>query len=206
MRMTRRRPAKKLDLYASHRAEYAASRTPKFVRVRKARYLAIVGKGKPGETLFQDSIAALYTVAYTVKMARKFAGKDFVVAKLEGQYWWNGGNAAAMPMDQCEWQLLVRMPTFVTEREVRSAAARLIEQGKPARVADVALVDVDEGRCVQMLHVGPYESEPATIQEMARFASAAGLSLTGRHHEIYLSDPRRVAPEKIRTILRVPVS
>lgn len=204
-RPKRVRPQQKLDLYASHRREYAASREPAFVTVQRARYLAITGQGRPGASAFQESIGALYTVAYTVKMARKFSGRDFVVAKLEGQYWWDD-LSGDMPMEQCRWQLLVRVPTFITDREVKGATARLLEQGKPARVSDVALIALEEGRCVQMLHVGPYDAEPVTIAEMTRFAESAGLHFVGKHHEIYLSDPRRVAPERIRTILRQPVA
>lgn len=205
MPATRRPPAVKVDLLAANRGEYAASRTPKFVRIRRARYLAVTGQGEPGATPFQESIGALYTVAYTVKMARKFAGKDFTVSKLEALYWWNE-DATAMPLSQCHWQLLIRMPGFITEREVRTAGAKLIAQGKDPRVGDVELVSLDEGLCVQILHVGPYDSERPSIDEMIRFAVAAGRRIAGRHHEIYLSDPRRVPPARLKTILRQPVA
>lgn len=202
----RRRPvAAKVDVYAAHRNEYVAPRTPRLIRVRSARYLAIAGKGRPGANEFQESIGALYTVAYTIKMARKFSGRDFAVSKLEGQYWWTDP-FGAMPPEECEWQLLIRVPAFVTEREVKAAATKLVQQGKSSRVADVELVHIDEGRCVQMLHVGPYDAEQATIKEMMSFATASGMRFVGRHHEIYLSDPRRVPVDRLRTILRQPVA
>ncbi len=202
----RRRPAAtKVDLYATHKREYVAPRTPTLVRASRARYLAVSGKGKPGSPEFQECIGALYAVAYTIKVARKFAGRDFAVSKLEGQYWW-ADPFGATAMETCEWQLLIRVPTFISERDVRTARARLTEQGKGRRVDDVQLIHLDEGRCVQMLHVGPYDAEQATIDEMIRFATAAGLHIAGRHHEIYLSDPRRVPPERLKTILRQPVA
>jgi len=100
---------------------------------------------------------------------------------------------------------MIRTPEAVDEADRTRAETSLLEKGKDPAVRDVALIDLAEGPCVQMLHVGPYEREPETVARMLEFAAAEGLEPHGRHHEIYLSDPRRVAPEILRTILRLPV-
>ena len=109
------------------------------------------------------------------------------------------------PQDSWRWKLLIRVPSFICDRMLKATAARLKAKGKPDPPVEVRLETLKEGRCVQVLHTGPYASEPATIARMKAFAEGKGLSFAGTHHEIYLSDPRRVAPEKLRTILRMPV-
>jgi hypothetical protein len=199
--------AKKIDLYVTHRAEYAAKRQPAIVNVGAARYLAIEGRGAPEGATFQAAIDVLYAVAFTVKMARKLADTDYKVAALEG-LWWTGGaghHFLHTPRKSWRWELLIRTPEFVTKREVARAIAALLERGKPKLVASVKLVAAREGRCVQALHVGPYASEPETIAHMLQVATAAGYKAHGTHHEIYLSDSRRAKPEKLKTILRLPL-
>jgi hypothetical protein len=100
---------------------------------------------------------------------------------------------------------LIRTPEFIGKRELEAARKQLAEKGKDPLFKDVELLTLDEGQCVQMLHAGPYDREPETIAQMEAFAAAEGCRFGGLHHEIYLSDPRRVAPEKLRTILRIPV-
>jgi len=101
--------------------------------------------------------------------------------------------------------MLIRTPKFVTQQEITQAVAVLLKRGKGAEVQRVRLDALEEGLCVQTLHVGPYADEPTTIATMKSFAESNGLKLSGIHHEIYLSDPRRVAPAKLKTILRHPV-
>jgi hypothetical protein len=147
-------------------------------------------------------------MAYTIKMGRKRLGQDYKVAGLEG-LWWAAGGSPALPSrrgGEWRWKLLIRVPDFVKARCVTMAAQLLLERGKEKTVARVKLERIAEGRCVQMLHVGPYAAEGATVAAMEGFATANGLRLTGRHHEIYLSDPGRVKPEKLKTILRYPVT
>jgi hypothetical protein len=103
------------------------------------------------------------------------------------------------------WKVLIRMPAFVTAADVQAARKHLRARGKGKAVAQVRLERLAEGRCVQMLHVGPYADEGPTMDAMLAFAKAKGLRFTGKHHEIYRSDPRRVKPAKLRTILRHPV-
>jgi len=198
----------KIDLHKHHKAEYAASRKPALVKIGKACYLAIEGQGAPGTEVFTASIGALYGVAFTVKMTRKFSGRqDYAVCKLEAQWWSDGEREfTAVPKQAWRWKLLIRTPDFVTQKEVESAVAVLLKRGKGKEAERVRLESLSEGKCVQMLHLGPYERESETIESMREFAASQALAFKGRHHEIYLSDPRRVAAEKLKTILRMPVT
>jgi hypothetical protein len=199
----------KIDLYQQHKADYAATRKPALVNLAKARYLAITGQGAPGGDLFQARIGALYGVAFTIKMNRKFAGRqDYAVCKLEAQWWSDapGENFAQLPKEQWRWKLLIRTPDFISAGDVKRAVAVLLKRGKGEDVKRVQLETLAEGRCVQMLHVGPYEQEHETVAAMKAFAERQGLRFHGLHHEIYLSDPRRVPPTRLKTILRIPVT
>jgi len=174
--------------------------------VGPAKYLSISGRSAPATEPFYRAIGALYNVAFTIKMARKFAGQDYTVNKLEGLWQVDSPTGEwSAPDNVWTWELLLRVPPFVNEKELRSTIDQLIAKGKDVAVKDVKLVEYTEGECVQMLHVGPYSAEQATIAKMREFAEFAGRRFTGRHHEIYLSDPRRVAPERLRTILRNPI-
>lgn len=197
----------KIDLYKLHKHDYAATRKPAIVTIKDAAYLSITGQGEPGGNAFTDKIGALYGVAFTVKMTRKFAGRqDYAVCKLEAQWWGDGeSNFARLPKAQWRWKLLIRTPSFVSVKEVEQAVAVLLERGKTLSVREVRLESFVEGQCVQMLHVGPYDREQETISLMHEHAEKNGLRFHGRHHEIYLSDPRRVPPERLKTILRLPV-
>ncbi len=198
----------KIDLCRRHKDEYATPKDPVLVTVGEGTYLTVSGRGEPGGPEFTDRIGALYGVAYTVKMTRKFASlQDYVVGKLEGQWWVDGScqDFARVPRDQWNWRLMIRTPEIVTPNELRQAATTLIGKGKAPSADQVKLESFTEGLCVQMLHVGPYDREIETIARMKALAAEKGLEFHGRHHEIYLSDPRRVAPERLKTILRIPV-
>jgi hypothetical protein len=198
----------KIDLCKQHKDQYATPKSPTLVTVNDATYLSISGRGAPGGPEFSDKIGALYGAAFTVKMTHKFAGlQDYAVSKLEAQYWLDGsdGDYANVPKEQWNWRLMIRTPAVVTQHELEDAIARLLQKGKAPCADQVRLERIPEGRCVQVLHVGPYDQEARTIAVMRAFAEQQGLTLHGRHHEIYLSDPRRIAPEKLRTILRIPV-
>jgi hypothetical protein len=199
--------AERIDLYKLHKDEYVAPKKPVLVEAKPANYLTIDGQGEPGGELFQARIGALYGMAYTIKMTSKFAGQDYVVCKLEGQWWSDefGGDFSKVPMDKWQWKILIRTPDFIGEAELNQAAEVLTKKGKSPDVKLVKLETMDEGLCVQMLHVGPYNKEGETVRVMNAFAKEQGLALHGLHHEIYLSDPRRVAPGRLRTILRHPV-
>jgi hypothetical protein len=198
---------RKLNLYKEHASEYRATRKPALVTIKPAAYLSIRGAGMPGDEQFRAQVGALYGVAYTVKMASKSAGRDYKVCGLEG-LWWAGrkGQGLSLPLpSRWNWKLLIRTPGFITQKHLRTAMAALQEKGKNGSVSAVRLERIREGRCVQALHVGPYDREHETIAAMMAFAGQKGYRFHGVHHEIYLSDPRRAAPERLRTILRHPV-
>ncbi len=198
----------KIDLYKLHKDQYVLAKKPVLVTMDEATYLTISGRGAPGGSEFTERIGALYGMAFTVKMTRKFAGlQDYVVSKLEAQWWLDGESCdfAGAPKDQWNWRLMIRTPPIVAQKELDDAARKLIEKGKALCADQVKLESITEGLCVQMLHVGPYDQERRTIGVMQAFAEQQGLTLHGRHHEIYLSDPRRIAPEKLKTLLRLPV-
>jgi len=202
-----RAPIAKLDLYQTNKAEYATPRQPVLLRIAKAAYLGIAGRGAPGGEAFEQAIGALYSVAFTIKMASKFAGRDYGVCKLEGLWWVDSGcSFMTEPKDKWSWRLLIRTPDFIGKRAMEAARKQLAEKGKGPLFKDVELTTLNENQCVQMLHIGPYDREPETVAQMEAFAAAQGYRFDGLHHEIYLSDPRRVAPEKLRTILRIPVA
>jgi hypothetical protein len=199
----------KLDILKQHQAEYVTPKKPVLLKVGPAKYLAVEGRGAPASRAFQLAIGALYAVAFTIKMTRKFAGKgDYKIAWLEGLWW--GPNkrapfAVKSPKDW-RWKVLIRTPTFVAARDLAKAQQDLLAKGKVPDVAKVKLETLREGRCVQLLHVGSYAGEVASLEAMHDFAEDHGLSFQGVHHEIYLSDPRRVPVSKLRTILRHPVA
>lgn len=195
----------KLDLGKRHKTEYVAPKQPVLLAIKPAQYLAISGQGAPGGDNFTTRIGALYGMAFTVKMTRKFAGmQDYAIGKLEAQ-WFFDAEPSSVPKEQWRWKLLIRTPDFIKPADLKNAATTLLKRGKPPEVKEVTLERIEEGRCVQMLHVGPYDREGETFAKMKAFAEGKGLQFLGPHHEIYISDPRRVPPERVKTILREPV-
>ncbi len=198
----------KIDLYKLHKDDYVTQRKPVLLTIKKATYLAISGQGEPGGAVFTEKIGALYGVAFTIRMTRKFAGEqDYAVCKLEAQWWADGqDDFSRVPKANWRWKLLIRTPEIVKTKELDNAIAALLKRGKSPNVREVKLESFTQGLCIQMLHVGPYEREPETIVLMQAHAEQNGLSFHGRHHEIYLSNPRRVPAERLKTILRYPVA
>ncbi|MGO9239842.1 MAG: GyrI-like domain-containing protein [Bryobacteraceae bacterium] len=198
--------AEKIDLYKLHRAEYVTPRQPVLLDIQPAKYLCIAGTGRPGGEEFQAKVGALYSAAFTLKFESKFAGRDYAVCKLEGIYWTAEGGAGftTLSLDQCHWDLIIRVPDFVDAALLKAARAKLAAKQVP-HSDQLALKTLREGRCAQMLHVGPYDRETETIEKMRARALSEGFEFAATHHEIYLSDPRCVAPEKLRTILRIPL-
>lgn len=197
----------KIDLFREHRDEYLMAKVPTEVRVGPARYLTVAGTGGPQSPEFQRKLGALYGCAYTIKFTqKKTASRDFKVGVLEGLWWFGSGGTvgAGAPGKDWRWKLLIRVPEFVTARDLRAALETLKE--KRGTTEKVELETIREGRSIQMLHVGPYADEPRTVAAMDELVRARRLHYRGAHHEIYLSDPRRVPPERLRTILRHPVS
>ncbi len=195
----------KVDVYHEHRDEYVTPKQPALVRVGAGRYLTISGKGDPNGKEFENKLGSLYATAYTLKFAMKKKGHDFKVGMLEGLWTAIGGKVAqALPTKTWRWKLVVRVPGFVTPAALAATLREMRERKGP--VPPVKLETIREGKAVQMLHVGPYAEETRTIAKMRAFAKDHGLRFRGAHHEIYLSDPRRVAASRLRTILRHPVA
>ena len=197
----------KIDLYKLHKDEYIKPKTPTLIKIHSAQYLSITGKGEPGGKAFVEKVGALYGVAYTIKMRSKAAGQDYVVAKLEGLWWGSKKkhNFIDEPRETWNWKLLIRTPEFVTKKNISEAVDVLISKGKDETVREVTLEKINEGQCVQVLYIGGYDQETDTINAMTQYAVEKGLIPNGYHHEIYLSDPNKTDPSKLRTILRQPV-
>ena len=199
----------KIDLYRLHKDQYVEAKKPVLVNVGPATYLAVDGRGSPGGEAFTAGVGALYAVAYTIKMTRKFAGRqDYAICKLEGLWWLDDERCdwASVPQDQWNWRLMIRTPDFVGRRDLDHAVKTLLDKGKEPQCRQVRLESMTEGQCIQMLHVGPYDQVGRTIARLCESAEGQGLRFSGRHHEIYLSDPRRVAPERLKTTIRHPVA
>lgn len=204
----------KLDLTRQFKSYYTAKSRPELVHLEKAQYLAIQGKGDPSGEAFTQKIQAIYPVAYALKFAFKAQGKDFVVAKLEGLWWYDEDryrNATidnaptTIPRSEWEYRLLIRIPDFITQKEVESAVAECYAAKGIAEIREVYFFELEEGKVAQMLHTGPFDTEPETLAKLMEFMTTHNLGRNGLHHEIYLSDFRKTPPHKLKTILREPV-
>ncbi len=171
-----------------------------------ANYLAIEGKGEPAGELFVSKVEALYPLAYGIKKICNEQDNDFGVPKLEG-LWWVEGNTPALeiPRSEWHWKLLIRMPEFVTKEMMLSVQPEVATKKKKNLIQEISFESITEGKCVQIMHVGPYATEPDTINQLLNFVKDNGLTVNGLHHEIYISDPRKTVPEKLKTLIRYPV-
>ena len=204
-----RQATQKIDLKKAHKNLFSAGRAPKIVDVPPLRYFMIDGRGAPESDTFQEAIQALYSTAYTLKFALKKAGRtDFVVAPLEA-LWWSDDLRAfdENRRDRWRWTAMVMQPEHVGDADLRDALAELQRKGirNPAHER-LRLDRLEEGRAAQLLYVGPYSEMGPSVAELNAWAAAAVYQANGSHHDIYLSDPRRTAPEKLKTILRQPVA
>ena len=189
---------------------YRAGREPAFVDVPELPFLMIDGAGDPTTApRYAEALQALYAVAYTLRFAlkRRPDGVDAPVLPLEG-LWWSPDMSAFTTGDRDAWRwtMLIREPDQVGPEDVARARDDVVAKKHLGAAREVRLERWAEGRAAQVLHVGPYAAEGPTIERLHRFIADAGCRLSGRHHEIYLGDPRRSAPEKLRTIIRQPVT
>lgn len=204
----------KLDLSKQYKAYFTAKTTPALVNIEAAQFISIPGKGDPAGKAFSLHIQALYSTAYTLKFACKARSMDFVVSKLEGLWWFDeqkfvGKTADDIPVEvprsEWEYRLLIRLPDFVTKQDIDNAIAAVVLKKEMQLAKQVEFYTMNEGQCIQMLHIGPFSTEPESLKKIMLFAKANNLVKNGHHHEIYLSDFRKTAPEKLKTILREPV-
>jgi len=196
----------KLDLTKEYKTYYTAKTGPEVVEFAEIPFLTIEGKGEPGGKEFTTKVEALYPLAYSVKNICKKQGKDFGVPKLEGLWWVESDRPALeVPREEWQWKLLIRMPDFVTSEMVEKAKEEVFKKKGIELIKEIEFEKMKEGKCVQILHIGPYSTEPESLAKMKKLMEEENLVKNGLHHEIYLSDPRRVPEEKWKTILRQPV-
>ncbi len=184
------------------------ARTPALVKIPPMRFMQIEGVGDIGGETFREAVSALYGLAYPVKFAaRKQLGLPYKVAPLEGLYWPADEAVAFDPNDRdsLSWRLMIMVPDEVSGELIEQTREKVAAKKNPARLADIRIQTFSEGKCVQVLHVGPYSEETPTVQRLFAFAEARGYEISGAHHEIYLGDPNRAAAEKLKTVLRYGV-
>jgi len=204
------------DFKKEYKEFYMPKNKPQIVTVPKANYIAVRGKGNPNDEggAYQQAMSVLYSVAYTLKMSYKTDYKiegffEYVVPPLEG-FWWQEGidGVDYTNKDVFQWISVIRLPDFITEKDF-AWAVETATRKKKLDCSSAEFLTIDEGLCVQIMHIGSYDNEPETVAVMDTFLEETGyvndFSGTRLHHEIYLSDPRRTAPEKLKTVIRHPI-
>jgi hypothetical protein len=202
--------AAKIDFKRELRKLYGAPRDPELVEVPELAFLMIDGHGDPNTSDdYPDAILTLFSIAYTLKFALKRApgGFDYGVMPLEG-LWWDGVDVEVVRTDKSRWSwtAMIMQPDEITGDMLAEAIVGAARK-RPVPAADkIRLERFNEGLAAQVMHIGPYSEELPTIQALHAFIERRGYEPSGKHHEIYLGDPRRAAPEKLRTIVRQPVA
>jgi hypothetical protein len=198
----------KLDLKKEYRHLYnPSSKECSIVDVPELQYLMVDGAGDPNTSVaYTEAVEALYAMSYTLKFTSKQESVDYTVMPLEG-LWWTPNLAEFSTEDKSawEWTAMMVQPEHITADLVDSAAEEVRRKKNPAALDRVRFEPYREGLAVQILYFGPYADEATTIERLHRFAIDGGYQLRGKHHEIYLSDPRRTAPDKLRTVIRQPI-
>lgn len=204
------------DFKKEYREFYMPKNAPEIITVPPMNYVAVRGAGDPNEEggAYKSAVAVLYAVAYTLRMSRKSGHEiqgffDYVVPPLEG-FWQQDGVAGVdySRKSDFRWISVIRLPDFITKSDFDWAVAQA-ERKKKLDCSRAEFLTLDEGLCVQIMHTGPYDSEPETVALMDAFLCERGFqndfSDARLHHEIYLSDPRKSAPEKLKTVIRHPI-
>lgn len=203
-----------LDYKKDFKNIYQPKTTPSVIDVPEMIFIMVDGSGDPNTSdEYTKAVELLYGLSYTIKMSNKSI-LEYVVPPLEG-FWsvdddtFKGGGAAIPDKNKFEWTMMIRQPDFVTEDIFQSAVITLAKKKPDLEVSKAQLVKLTEGLCVQVMHIGSYDGEPATVLALDQFAADNGyvvdINENRRHHEIYLSDPRKVAPEKLKTVIRHPI-
>ena len=204
------------DFKKEYKEFYMSKSVPEIVTVPKANYIAVRGMGDPNQEggAYQSAVSILYAVAYTLKMSYKTDYRiegffEYVVPPLEG-FWWQEGTDGVDYRDKStfHWISVIRLPEFVTKKDFDWA----VEEAARKKKLDCSLAEfltIEEGLCVQIMHIGPFDNEPSTVALMDQYIAENGyandMNETRLHHEIYLSDARKVAPEKRKTVIRHPI-
>jgi len=199
----------KIDLKKDLKQLYdPGSREVGIVDIPEMSFIRIDGMGSPESTAFQQSIEALYPVAYSIKFSLKKAGKmDFTVMPLEG-LWWSDNPADFVPgtgnRDRWQWTLMIMQPGFISSQDYEAAVKSTREKKDLPLLEKVRFESFKEGKSVQIMHIGPFSTEGANIHKLHAKITEIGGKISGKHHEIYLSDFRKIDPLKMKTILRQP--
>ncbi|MDR1603307.1 MAG: GyrI-like domain-containing protein [Gracilibacteraceae bacterium] len=201
------------DYKKTQKALYQPATEPSIIDVPEMAFAAIDGRGDPNTSAeYAAAVETLYALSYAIKMKKDWpAYFDYVVPPLEGFWTCAGETAAPTVIDKSRflWTMLIRQPEFVAE-DLFAKAREIAAKKKPGLdFAKARLERFAEGLCVQIMHIGPYDDEPRSIRRLAVFAAENGFRedfATRRHHEIYLSDPRKTAPDKLKTVLRHPIA
>lgn len=210
------------DYKKEYKEFYMPKNVPSIVTVPKMNYIAVRGSGNPNDEdgEYKQAIGLLYGIAFTIKMSKKGDHQidgyfDYVVPPLEG-FWWQGDGSGYdgtsvidyARKEEFKWISLIRLPDFVTEEDFEWAVKEATVK-KKTDFSKVEFLTYDEGLCVQCMHIGPYDDEPATVDAMHKYMEEQGylLDINDKryHHEIYLSDVRKAAPEKLKTVIRHPI-
>jgi len=199
----------KVDFKKTLPAYKAKHNTFQVLEIPIMQYLMVSGHGSPDSKEYEDALQTLYPVAYGLKFASKIdLDKDYVVPPLEG-LWWADDMASFTEdgrKDEWDWTMMLMTPSWI-DSEMFEAAKEKVKAKNLASLDKIYLEKYNEGKCVQLLHVGSYSDEGPILKKLhTEFIPDNDLTMTGKHHEIYLSDPRKVAPEKLKTILRQPVA
>ena len=201
---------KKIDFKKTLKEFYNPPRKPVIVDVPELQFLMIDGKGYPRTSQeYQDAMQALYPVAYTLKFMLKKAGIiDATVMPLEGLWWAEDMDVFTISSkkDDWLWTSMIMQPSEVIMEHYGKAIETVEQKKNPAALSRMRLESYREGPSVQIMHIGPYSEEGPIIEAIHQYAFDQGYELRGKHHEIYLSDPRRTSPEKFRTVIRQPIS
>lgn len=202
-----------IDFKKTEKELYQPKTTPSIIDVPEMTFIAVDGKGDPNTSAeYAAAIEIIYGLSYSIKMGNK-AFLEYVVPPLEGLWNVSDGfdkdNPIITDKSKLEWIMLIRQPEFVSMEIFEKAKSAFAKKKPELDLSKARLMKFNEGLCVQVMHIGSYDDEPATIAKMEQFAIENGYAIdindTRRHHEIYLSDPRRVAPEKLKTVIRHPV-
>jgi hypothetical protein len=199
----------KIDPKRELRQLYGARQVPEFVDVPELSFLMIDGHGDPNRSpRYQAAVEALYAVSYALKFAiKRGGGPDYTVALLEG-LWWTEDMASFSVEDKSawDWTMMIMQPTEATPELVEQTAREVAQKKQLPAAAELRLQRYAEGASAQILHLGPYADEGPTIARLHAFIHEHGYEKRGKHHEIYLGDPRRTNPTRLRTVLRQPVA
>lgn len=204
------------DFKKEYKEFYMAKNKPEIVEIPKANYIAVRGKGDPNEKdgVYQQAIGMLYAVAYTLKMSYKTDYKiegffEYVVPPLEG-FWWQEGIDGVDLSDKStfNWISVIRLPDFITKKDL-DWAKETASKKKKIDCSSIEFLTIDEGLCVQIMHIGPFDDEPKSVALMEKYLQEKGyvndMNKERLHHEIYMSDARKIQPEKWKTVIRHPI-